>query len=168
MEIRVYGTASDSIVDGPGLRYAVFVQGCPHHCPGCHNPKSHPFEGGKLLDTEELTRRMAENPLLDGLTLSGGEPMCQPLPCRALADWAHGQGMNVWCYTGYTFEQLLAEGDPARLSLLEAVDVLVDGPFLLDRRSLALMYRGSDNQRLIDVPASMRRGTVTLWTPPAW
>ncbi len=168
MEICVYGTASDSIVDGPGLRYSVFVQGCPHHCPGCHNPKSHPFEGGKLMDTEELARRITENPLLDGLTLSGGEPMCQPLPCRTLADWAHGHGLNVWCYTGYTFDQLLAEGDPARLHLLEAVDVLVDGPFLLDRRSLALLYRGSDNQRLIDVPASLRAGTVTLWTPPAW
>ena len=100
MEMRIFGTVEDSIVDGPGLRYSVFVQGCPHHCPGCHNPESHDFSGGKTADTAELIKPMQKNPLLDGLTLSGGEPMCQAEGCRILAEAAHAAHMNVWCYTG--------------------------------------------------------------------
>ena len=106
MDIRIFGTVEDSIVDGPGLRYSVFVQGCPHHCPGCHNPESHDFTGGRIADTAELVKPLQRNPLLDGLTLSGGEPMCQPEACRILADAAHAARMNVWCYTGYTWETL--------------------------------------------------------------
>ena len=168
MEIRTFGTVEDSIVDGPGLRYSVFVQGCPHHCPGCHNPESHDFAGGTLTDTEALLRPMKMNPLLDGLTLSGGEPMCQPEACRALADAAHAQRMNVWCYTGYTWEQLLAEQDAARMALLQAVDVLVEGPFILSQRSLELKYCGSRNQRLVDVKKSLATGEIVLWQPPQW
>ena len=100
MDIRIFGTVEDSIVDGPGLRYSVFTQGCPHHCPGCHNPESHDFSGGRIADTEELAQVMRRNPLLDGLTLSGGEPMCQPEGCLQLAQAAHAARMNVWCYTG--------------------------------------------------------------------
>ena len=96
MEIRIFGLADDSIVDGPGVRYTVFVQGCPHHCPGCHNPASHDFAGGTLMDTDGIIRKIGENPLLDGVTLSGGEPMCQPEACRAIADAAHAKHLNVW------------------------------------------------------------------------
>lgn len=168
MEIRVYGLVEDSIVDGPGYRFAVFTQGCPHGCPGCHNPKSHDFTGGTLMDTAEIVRRLDANPLLSGLTLSGGEPFCQPEPCLALAKAAHERGLTVWCYTGYTWEALLQEADPARLALLHETDVLVDGPFLLAERSLALTYCGSRNQRLIDVPKTLAGGTIVLWTPPSW
>lgn len=112
MEIRIFGLADDSIVDGPGVRYTVFVQGCPHHCPGCHNPASHDFAGGTLMDTEGIIRKIGENPLLDGVTLSGGEPMCQPEACRAIADAAHAKHLNVWCYTGFTLDALLKENDP--------------------------------------------------------
>ena len=150
MEIRIAGTVDDSIVDGPGIRYTVFVQGCSHHCPGCHNPHTHDFAGGRVVDTEELVAQMRENPLLDGLTLSGGEPFEQPDACAELARQAHALGLNVWCYTGYKYEQLLA-GDASRQALLSELDVLVDGPFLLAERSLDLLYRGSRNQRLIDV-----------------
>ena len=168
MDIRIFGTVEDSIVDGPGLRYSVFVQGCPHHCPGCHNPESHDFAGGKLTDTEEIVRVMQRNPLLDGLTLSGGEPMCQPEACTVLAEAAHAAYLNVWCYTGYTWEALLAEADAARMALLNQVDVLVEGPFILAQRSLELKYCGSRNQRLINVARSMQEGQVVLWEAPKW
>ena len=168
MEIRIFGTVEDSIVDGPGLRYSVFVQGCPHHCPGCHNPESHDFAGGKVADTDTLIRPLKMNPLLDGLTLSGGEPMCQPEGCLQLAQAAHAARMNVWCYTGYTWEALHQENDPARMALLQEIDVLVDGTFILAQRSLELKYCGSRNQRLIDVKKSLAAGAVILWQPPQW
>ena len=168
MNIRIAGTVNDSIVDGPGYRYTIFTQGCPHHCPGCHNPQSHDFEGGRVVDTEMILRQVRENPLLDGITLSGGEPFCQPEACRALAEAAHDLGMSVWCYTGYTWEKLMQEADPARLALLEAVDVLVDGPFILAQKSLELKFCGSRNQRLIDVRKTRQAGQVTLWQPDSW
>lgn len=168
MDIRIAGTVDDSIVDGPGFRYTVFTQGCSHHCPGCHNPETHDFAGGRTVDTEAIVAQMRANPLLDGLTLSGGDPMEQPAPCAELARQAHALGLNVWCYTGYTLEQLLAEADPERLALLRGTDVLVDGPFLLAQRSLELKYCGSRNQRLIDVKKTLAAGVPTLWEPPVW
>ena len=168
MNIRIAGTVNDSIVDGPGYRYTIFTQGCPHHCPGCHNPQSHDFEGGRVVDTDTILRQVRENPLLDGITLSGGEPFCQPEACRALAEAAHGLGMSVWCYTGYTWEKLMQEADPARLALLDAVDVLVDGPFILAQKSLELKFCGSRNQRLIDVKKTRQAGQVALWQPDTW
>lgn len=168
MDIRIAGTVDDSIVDGPGIRYTVFTQGCSHHCPGCHNPETHDPAAGHTVDTGIILAQMRENPLLDGLTLSGGDPLEQPLPCAELAREAHALGLNVWCYTGYVLEALLRDGDPGRLALLQAVDVLVDGPFLLQERSLELKYCGSRNQRLIDMPATLAQGKVVLWTPPVW
>ncbi|MBR3020390.1 MAG: anaerobic ribonucleoside-triphosphate reductase activating protein [Clostridia bacterium] len=168
MKIRLAGIVDDSIVDGPGLRFSVFTQGCSHHCPGCHNPETHDPMGGHEEDTEALVARMKKNPLLSGITLSGGDPMEQGAPCAELAKAAHGLGLNVWTYTGYTWEQLLQENDPDKMALLRETDVLVDGPFLLNQRSLELNFCGSKNQRLIDVPASLRSGSVTLWTPPVW
>ena len=111
---------------------------------------------------------MKKNPLLSGLTLSGGEPMEQPAPCLELAKAAHANGLNVWSYTGYTWEELMRQNDPDRIALLRQVDVLVDGPFVMAEKSLELDYRGSKNQRLIDVPASLQAGKVILWTPPVW
>ena len=168
MDIRIAGTVDDSIVDGPGFRYTVFTQGCSHHCPGCHTPETHDFAGGRTVDTDAIVAQMRANPLLDGLTLSGGDPMEQPAPCAELARQAHALGLNVWCYTGYTLEQLLREADPDRMALLRETDVLVDGPFLLAQRSLELKYCGSRNQRLIDVKKTLAAGISTLWEPPVW
>lgn len=168
MKFRIHGLAQDSIVDGPGIRFAVFVQGCPHHCPGCHNPDSHDFNGGREVTTEEIIAQMKTNPLLDGLTLSGGEPMCSPEACAELAEAAIEMGLNVWCYTGFTWESLIGDRDPARMKLLRAVHVLVDGPFILSQRSLELKFCGSRNQRLIDVAKSMQEDRVVRWQPPAW
>ena len=168
MQLRVFGIVNDSIVDGPGFRLSVFVQGCSHHCPGCHNPESHDPQGGSLKDIEEIVAMVKKNPLLSGITLSGGEPMEQAEGCLALLK-ALPENLNRWIYSGYTFEALLAKGDPQQLELLRSCDVLVDGPFLLAERSLELKFRGSRNQRLIDLKKTFENGNVpVLWTPPAW
>lgn len=161
MKIRIAGISNDSIVDGPGLRLTVFTQGCPHHCPGCHNPQSHDFEGGEMRDTASIIDIARENLLLDGVTLSGGEPFAQPDACAEIAKEAHALGLNVWCYSGYTFEALLV-GDPSWRNLLENIDILVDGPFILSQRTLDSKFRGSSNQRILDVPASLIAGTAIL------
>lgn len=160
--MRIFGLVQDSTVDGPGFRFSCFVQGCPHHCPGCHNPDSHDLAGGKEMTVEEVAAQMLSNPLTDGLTLTGGEPFMQPEDCLTLATIAHQHGLNVWSYSGWLFEYLRDEGSAAQKALLREVDVLVDGPFLLAQRTLALPWRGSRNQRVIAVPASLASGTVVL------
>ncbi len=162
MKIRIAGIVNDSIVDGPGFRFAVFTQGCPHRCPGCHNPQTHDFAGGRDADTGEILAQIRRNPLLDGLTLTGGEPFCQSAACLELAKGAHAAGLNVWSYSGYSFEELL-RGDDDWRALLENIDVLVDGRFLIERRTLECRFRGSDNQRLIDVPKSLAAGRAIEW-----
>ena len=156
MNIRIAGIANDSIVDGPGFRLTVFTQGCPHGCEGCHNPQTHDFSAGRIADTAEIIAMMRENILLDGVTLSGGEPFCQCEPCVEIARAAHAAGLSVWAYSGYTYEELIA-GKPEWNMLLREVDVLVDGRFEKSRRTLELRFRGSSNQRLVDVQASLKQ-----------
>jgi anaerobic ribonucleoside-triphosphate reductase activating protein len=160
MNIRIAGLVQESIVDGPGFRFTVFTQGCPHHCPGCHNPETHDPSSGREVSLDSLVDAMRKNPLLDGLTLSGGEPFMQADACARLAEEAHGMGLNVWAYSGYIFEELCA--DPVKKRLVEACDVVVDGPFLLSQRTLEKRFRGSKNQRLVDVKKSLERGSVVL------
>lgn len=157
MTIRIAGIVNDSIVDGTGMRFTVFTQGCPHHCPGCHNPQTHDFAGGTQADTDEIIALFRKNPLLDGITLSGGEPFCQSTACLKLARAAHASSLNVWVYSGYTYEELLS-GHADWRALLDETDVLVDGRFQMEKRSLECRFRGSSNQRLIDVPASLKQG----------
>ena len=159
MKMRIAGLVNDSIVDGPGFRYSIFTQGCPHRCPGCHNPQTHDFEGGRDIDTEEIIASFRKNPLLDGITLTGGEPFCQPEACLQLAKAAHASGLNVWSYSGYTFEELSA-GREEWKSLLQEIDVLVDGRFEMDKRTLECRFRGSSNQRLIDVQKSIAENRI--------
>ena len=147
-------------MDGPGMRFVCFVQGCPHHCPGCHNPDSHDPSGGTEMTTDEVIKQMLSNPLTDGLTLSGGEPFEQAESCLMLAKVAHEHELTVWCYTGYTYEHLMAHGTEEQKALLAEVDVLVDSPFILSERSLNLMWRGSKNQRVIDVKLSIDTGEI--------
>lgn len=163
MKISLSGITGDSIVDGPGIRLTIFTQGCPHHCPGCHNPQTHDPNGGSWGDTDDILAVIAENPLLDGITLSGGDPFMQPKECTELAKGAHKYGLNVWTYTGYTWEALFAENDPDKITLLKESDVLIDGPFLLAERSLELKFKGSRNQRIIDVKKSLEAGKIILW-----
>ena len=108
--LRISGIVEESIVDGPGLRYVVFTQGCPHHCPGCHNPQTHDFDGGEFRDTDDILRQFMENPLLSGITFSGGEPFVQAEPLCHLADAVHAAGKNVYAYSGYTCEELYSRG----------------------------------------------------------
>ena len=161
--MRIANTIQDSIVDGPGLRFTVFTQGCPHKCPGCHNPETHDFTGGVEVTVEELAERMDSNPATRGLTLSGGDPFMQAAECARLAAIAHEQGRDVWAYTGFVYERLLEEGDPDKLALLGEVDVLVDGPFVEGLKSYAALFRGSTNQRLIDMNETRRQGKIVLW-----
>lgn len=160
--MRIYGLVQDSIVDGPGFRFACFVQGCPHHCPGCHNPDSHAPNGGRVMTVDEVAGELLKNPLTDGLTLSGGEPFSQPEDCLALAKIAHKHNLNVWSYSGWTFEFLRDHGTDAQKALLAELDVLVDGPFREAERTLSLPWRGSRNQRVIDVPASLAAGDAIV------
>jgi anaerobic ribonucleoside-triphosphate reductase activating protein len=161
--MRIADYIQDSIVDGPGLRFTLFTQGCPHQCPGCHNPETHDPAGGKELTVEELSKILLSNPLTDGITFSGGEPFAQAGACAQLAQIARAHGLNVWAYSGWTFEQLRENADPDVQEFLRLVDVLVDGPFLLAQRSLSLKWRGSENQRIIDVPKSLETGEIILY-----
>ena len=164
MQLRIADLVNDSIVDGPGIRFTIFTQGCPHHCPGCHNPQTHDSHGGQWVDIDAIYQKIAANPRLEGLTLSGGDPFDQPAPLAALCARVRTLGLNIWAYTGYTWEALQARpaDDPVH-ALLAQLDVLVDGPFILAQRSLEIPFRGSTNQRLIDVPRSLTKGAPVLW-----
>ncbi len=149
MILRIAGITNDSIVDGPGIRLAVFVQGCPHNCEGCHNPETHDFNSGTLIDTADIIRMMDDNPLLDGITLTGGEPFCQTEPCIELARAAKERGLSVWAYSGWVLEEILADAE--KTALLPEIDVLIDGRFDISQRTLELPWRGSKNQRMVMV-----------------
>lgn len=161
MDIRIAGIVNDSIVDGPGIRFTIFTQGCPHKCEGCHNPQTHTFGGGKLVSIEELIDQIQHNPLLDGVTFSGGEPFVQAEALSALAKVIHDNTeLNVVTYTGYTFEQLMSglEDNPHWKTLLQETDILIDGPFIQSKKSYELHFRGSSNQRCLDSKESVRLG----------
>ena len=164
--IRVAGLVGDSITDGPGLRLTVFVQGCPHRCEGCHNPQTWPFAGGTWMQPEEIFQKLRQNPLSDGMTLSGGEPFCQCEALLPLAKQVRAAGYSLYAYTGYTFEALYRMEDPFVRKLLQQLNVLVDGPFLLSQRNLTLPFRGSENQRILDVPRSLA-AKEAVWTDDA-
>ncbi|MHB8158523.1 MAG: anaerobic ribonucleoside-triphosphate reductase activating protein [Desulfocucumaceae bacterium] len=161
-KIRIAGTVGESVVDGPGLRFVVFAQGCPHHCRGCHNPETWDPGGGTEVTVGELLEQLGANPLLRGITLTGGDPFLQAGPLASLARSAREMGKNVITYTGYTWDQLLQMSlkDEGVKSLLENTDILVDGPFILEKKDLKLVFRGSGNQRVIDVRSSFEAGTV--------
>ncbi len=158
-QLRIAGTANDSIVDGPGIRYTIFVQGCPHNCEGCHNPGTHDFSGGELKDTDELLEKIKGNPLLDGVTFSGGEPFCQAETLAQLGKKIKELGMNIVTYTGYDFEELYENRDKHGWGdLLGVTDILIDGKFILALKDWEIKFRGSSNQRYLDCQASLREG----------
>lgn len=161
--MRVYGLVHDSIVDGPGLRFVCFTQGCTHNCFGCHNPESHDINGGIEITTDEIIKKMLSSPIISGLTFSGGEPFMQAKDCLTIAKAAHTKGLNVWAYSGWTFEYLLNYGTNSQKALLHELDVLIDGPFVISERSFSLKWRGSRNQRVIDVKASLAANKVVLF-----
>ena len=151
-------------MDGPGIRFAIFTQGCAHNCPGCQNPQTHDFEGGHYMSLTTILEMIEENPLLDGVTLSGGDPMYQAEALVPLAREVKERGLNLVIYTGFTYEHLmeLVPEKPEFLELLSFADLMVDGPFVMALRCLNLKFRGSKNQRLIDVQASLTQGRAVL------
>lgn len=181
--LKLAGIAAESIVDGPGIRFAVFCQGCPHHCEGCHNPQTHPFEGGTPVRPERLLQEIDKDPILKGVTFSGGEPLCQAPAFLELAKGIKERGLDIVVFTGYKLEDLLGYindnsqigvpgGETAKLAMLDAdavrellelTDILIDGPFLLEERDLTLQFRGSRNQRVIDMNKTRESGEIILY-----
>ena len=146
MKIRLASPlVTDSIVDGVGLRTTIFVQGCKRGCPGCHNPQTWDVSGGFESDSEKIIAQLKKVKMQDGITLSGGEPFLQAAPLVEIAKFAHTVGWNVWTFTGYCFEEL-QQGEKAWRDLLKQIDILVDGPFVLAKRSVDLFFKGSTNQ----------------------
>ena len=150
----------DSIVDGEGIRTVIWTQGCPHHCPGCHNASTWDFNEGALIDVKDVIEELKTIKNQDGITLSGGDPVCQSDACYEISKAAHEMGLNVWCYTGYTYEMMLT--NPKMRRLLVQIDVLVDGKFIQEEKSYDIYFRGSRNQRIIDVPKSLKEEKVVL------
>ena len=161
------GIVGDSIVDGPGIRVTVFCQGCPHHCPGCHNPETWEFGCCTPMDEEDILSIVRSHPLCRGVTFSGGEPFAQAEGYAKLAKMLKEAGYEVASYSGYTFEQLLS-GTPAQRDLLRTIDILIDGPFILAEKSLEVPFRGSKNQRILDVKKSLAAMQAVSTTSPRW
>ncbi len=159
--ISVLSIVEDTMVDGPGFRTSIYCAGCRHRCEGCHNPQSWDFSGGHAMTTDEVMRVIEADPFAN-VTFSGGDPMYQPEGFAELARAIRERTRKtIWCYTGFTFEQLLS--NPRQRALVELVDVLVDGPFVKSLRDETLRFRGSRNQRLVDVRRSLEQGTVVEW-----
>lgn len=150
---------TDSIVDGEGIRSVIWFQGCSHNCPGCHNPETHDFNSGVVVSLDEMKAQIDELEYQSGVTFSGGDPMMQVEALAELAAYVHEKDMNVWVYTGYTFEELmiLADKNEAYRHALEQIDVLVDGKFVMDLKSFDVQFRGSSNQRILDVKKSLEK-----------
>ncbi len=167
--INVAGFVNDSVVDGPGLRFTLFVQGCPLSCEGCHNPQTQPFEGGKVKSFDEIFELIEKNPLLDGVTFSGGEPLCQAEALLPLAKKIKEKGLNLVIYSGFVFEVL--QTHPALKPSFELVclaDTLIDGPFILSQKEFGLKFKGSKNQRIIDVSSTLKSNEIVLRTSEDW
>ena len=158
--IRIAGIVRESIVDGPGLRFVVFAQGCPHHCKGCHNQSTHDFHGGYDCEISKIVNEIDKNPLLSGVTFSGGEPFCQAREFYELGNELKSRGLDIIAYSGYTYEDLMekSKNDESVRELLSIIDHLVDGPFIQEERDLTLEFRGSRNQRFINMDEMRKQG----------
>lgn len=162
--MKIAGIIKESIVDGPGIRYVVFTQGCPHNCKGCHNPETHDFSGGKLVDIDKMVEDINKNPLLKGVTISGGEPFLQAKSVSNLISKLDRDKLDVIVYSGYKYEDLLekANDNNSFMDLMNCSDILIDGKFEEDLKSQMLKFRGSTNQRAIDLKKSLESGEVVL------
>ena len=159
--IRIAGIIRESIVDGAGLRFVVFTQGCTHNCKGCHNPQTHDPDGGYEIEVERILKEFYKNPLLKGITISGGEPFLQAKALIPLVKEIK-KSKDVVIYTGYTIEKLQSMSDPVIDELLSYCDILIDGRFIQSEKDLTLTFRGSRNQRIIDMNKTRQTGKITL------
>lgn len=158
----------DSIVDGPGLRTTLFVQGCPHNCPGCHNPGTHSFTQGQLVSIDSIYNLIKKDTGASGITFSGGEPFMQAEKLSLLAQKLKADGYDIAVYSGFTFEQLFSGNIKGAKALLSNVDILIDGKFDISQRSLEIPFRGSKNQRILDVPSSLEQQRAVWTTNSSW
>lgn len=163
--IRLSGIAYESLVNGPGVRRVFFSQGCKHNCKGCFNPDTHDFSGGEERDMDELIKDVVENPIIKGVTFSGGDPFERAEEFAYMAKKFKEQGLNVWSYTGYTYEYIMENFDNILgwKDLMLNLDVIVDGRFEEDKKQDGLRFKGSTNQRIIDVKETMKNGRITLF-----
>jgi anaerobic ribonucleoside-triphosphate reductase activating protein len=160
MKVQIAGIVKESVTDGSGIRTTIFFQGCEHHCPGCHNPHTWAFDGGYSIEVEALIAQIPFSPLIKGVTLSGGDPFYQPRAAAFIAKECKKLNKDVWAYSGFTWEQLRSQAQADRMELLRSCDVLVDGPFVQSLMCFDLPFRGSSNQRLIDVQESLCTGAL--------
>ena len=156
--VRLAAIEHDSVVNGEGVRTVLYTQGCSHHCKGCHNPRTWDFEGGRQFSYNEILKEVKQNKLSNGVTWSGGDPVYQENNVFLISKELKLLGYNIWLYTGFTYEYLLK----FKPLLLSVVDVLVDGMFELDKKTLELPFVGSSNQRVIDVPTSFKEKRVKV------
>ena len=161
-EIRLSGTINESIVDGPGIRYVIFTQGCLKRCFLCHNASTQPLDGGYIEKTDKIVKEFIKNPLIQGITISGGEPFLQAKACLYLVNKAHENNLDVYIYSGYKYEELFNSADLDIIRLLNEADYLIDGPFINDLKSYDLLFRGSSNQRLIDLKKTKETGVLAI------
>ncbi|MDD3230355.1 MAG: anaerobic ribonucleoside-triphosphate reductase activating protein [Oscillospiraceae bacterium] len=164
-KIRLAGVDHSSIVDGPGLRFVIFTQGCRHACRDCFNSETHSFHGGSDVDADDVIKQIKSMSIIKGVTFSGGDCFEQAEACAYVAKEVKGRGLDIWAYTGYTFEQILEniEQNPSWKEFLNEIDILVDGKFEIEKKDLTLCFRGSANQRLIDVKESLLCGTAVIY-----
>ena len=150
---------ADSVVDGEGIRAVIWTQGCPHHCQGCHNPETHDFNAGYLVDVDTIKEQIKNLTFHTGITLSGGDPLMQVEACLDIARFTKDLGLDIWCYTGFTFEELIiaSKTKPIIKDFLNTIDVLVDGKFKLEEKTYDSVFRGSKNQRIIDTKKSLAK-----------
>ncbi len=164
MKIRIAGDISESIVDGPGIRYVIFTQGCPHHCLGCHNPETHDFDGGELVNIDDIIDKLKSYPYMTGITISGGEPFVQKSAVLELISKFKKlyPQKNILIFTGFTFEELLEKNDNEIDKILKTSDYLIDGRFVQELRDISLIFRGSKNQRIIDLQSTFKNKCLTM------
>jgi len=162
MELRVAGIVKESVVDGPGFRYVIFAQGCDHGCKGCHNPDTHSPDGGYVVDTISIIEDIRQSKYIDGVTFSGGEPFLQADAFIHIAEKLKKENINIVCYTGFTYEELLQSMDQSRVKLLRLIDIIIDGPYIEELKDISLTFRGSKNQRIIDVQNSLREHNTII------
>ena len=164
-KIRLAGIAQNSLVNGIGLRKVFFSQGCTHKCKGCFSPFTWDFESGKLIDIDELVKQVKDEYYLDGVTFSGGDPFQQADKFAILSKELKKNNINIWCYTGYTWEELLglSKTDNGIKDLMHNCDVIVDGPYIQEKHDPNLKFKGSSNQRIIDVKLSLQQNKIVLF-----
>ncbi|HEY8390796.1 MAG TPA: anaerobic ribonucleoside-triphosphate reductase activating protein [Clostridia bacterium] len=167
MQLRISGLIQESIVDGPGIRFVIFAQGCDFHCEGCHNPQTWSHTGGTLVDTDTLYEKIKANPLIKGITISGGEPFLQSSALIPLIKKLKADGYEIAVYTGYCFEELLNCND-SKTEMAKLVDIIIDGRFILAQKSLLLKFKGSKNQRIINVQKSLQENKTVIETSERW